>query len=226
MPAGGGELRLYCHWRGFGRLCCRCSAQRIRGNTGYSCWKPAAGTAILGSTSRWASPGFTPIRASIGCTRASPRRSSAAADCISRAARCSAAQVQSMAWCICEGMPPTMTNGDSEAAPAGIGTACCPTSRRRNTRSAAPTSSTAPAARCMSLISRTVRNSRIDWWRLQSRRGCRRSKTSMTDARKGLDISRAPQASTAAGAPRRRICARRADAATWWCAQTRMPPAF
>ena len=82
------------------------------------------------------------------------------------------------------------------------------------------------AARCMSLISRTVRNSPIGWWRQQSRRGCLRSRTSMTDARRELDTSRAPPASTAAGAPRRRICGPRAVAAIWWCAPTRMPPAF
>ncbi len=122
-----------------------------RDATGCCCWKPAARTAIPGSTSRWASPRSTPIRASTGCTRASRRSSLAGAGCTSRAARCSAAPARSTAWCICEGMPRTTTNGGSAAAPAGTGTACCPTSRRPNIRSAAPTSSTAywRAAACV-----------------------------------------------------------------------------
>ena len=52
-----------------------------------------------------------------------------------------------------------------------------------------------------------------------------RSRTSTTAARKVPDISRAPQASAAAGAPRRPICVRRAAAPTSWCARTHMPRA-
>ena len=118
-----------------------------RGGIACCCWKLAARIAIRGSTSRWASPRSTPTRASTGCTRANPRRSSAGAGCISRAARCSAAPARSTAWCTCAATRPTMTNGVSAAAPAGTGTACCRISRRPNTRSAARTSSTASAVR-------------------------------------------------------------------------------
>ena len=134
--------------------------------------------------------------------------------CISRAARCSAAPARSTAWCTCAAMPPTTTNGASAAAPAGTGTACCRISRRPNTRSAAPTSSTASAARCTSPISRTGPNWRIGWSKRRSRRACRRSRTSTTAARKAPAISRARQASVAAGAPPPPICGRRAAATT------------
>ena len=46
------------------------------------------------------------------------------------------------------GTPPITTIGASAAARAGTTTACCRSSRRPRTRSAAPTSSTAPAGRC------------------------------------------------------------------------------
>ena len=219
------QLRLYRDRRRFRGLCRRGTAQRIGAVSRAAAGGWRQGSQSAGSTSRWASPSSTPTRASTGCTRANPKRSSAGAGCISRAARCSAAPARSTAWCTCAATRPTMTNGASAAAPAGTGTVCCRTSRRPNTRSAVPTSSMASAVRCMCPISRTDRNSRIGWWKRRSRRACLRSRISTTAARKVPDISRAPPAGSAAGAPRPPICVRHAAATTLWCARTRMPRA-
>ena len=76
------------------------------------------------------------------------RRSSTAAPSTSRAARCWAAPARSTAWSTCAAPRPITTTGASAAARAGTGIACCRSSRRPRTRSAAPTSSTASAGRC------------------------------------------------------------------------------
>ena len=158
---GSGKLRLHRHRRRFGRLRRRGAAQRIRAIS-----RAAAGGRRQGPQSLDPHPdGLLPgLRQSARQLDVRKRTGSATRrphGCISRAARCSAAPVRSTAWCICAATPPTTTNGGSAAAPAGTGTACCRTSRRPNTRSAAPTSSMASAARCMSPTSRTARNWRI-----------------------------------------------------------------
>ena len=75
MSERGRNVRLHRDRRGLGRL-----RGRRRGSaekpaaTACCCSRPAAATAIPGSTSRSATPRPTPTRGSTGCSRASPRR--------------------------------------------------------------------------------------------------------------------------------------------------------
>ena len=69
------------------------------------------------------------------------------AACSGRAARSWAAPHRSTAWSISAARPRISTIGASSAIPAGRSTTCCPISSAPSTRRAAPTATTAPAAR-------------------------------------------------------------------------------
>ena len=78
MPAGAESFDYIV--TGAGSAGCAVAARLSEsGHIACCCWKPAAGTAIPGSTSRWAFPGFSPIPASTGCMRANRKRNLAAA---------------------------------------------------------------------------------------------------------------------------------------------------
>src|SRR5581483_10675365 len=160
------------------------------GATACCCWRRDRRTATPGFTCRWAMPSCSPIRSSTGCTRANPSPSSTTAPSTSRAARCWAAPARSTAWSICAATRPITTSGASAAAPAGTGTACCPISRRRKTRSAAPTRFTASAGRSTSATIRSDGNWPSTGSRRRSRRGCRPTTISTPASRTAPGISR------------------------------------
>ena len=166
--------------------------------------------------------GSSPILRSIGCSRASPSPSSKAAACTSRAARCWAAPARSTAWSICAATRPITISGGSAAAPAGIGTACCPISRKPRTRSAARAQHTAPAGRCASWTSRSAGNWPMPLLPRGSRPGCRATTISTMASRKAPAPSRARPTASGVGARRAPICTRRGGVLTWRSGPTRM----
>ena len=108
---------------------------------------------ISGSTCRSAMAGCSRKRPSTGCTRPSPSPASTDARCFSRAARCWADRVRSTACSMSAASTRITIAGASAAMAAGAMTTCCRISRRPRTRRAAPTISTASAARCRFPIS-------------------------------------------------------------------------
>ena len=84
--------------------------------------------------------------ATTGATRPSPSRTSTAAACTPRAARCSAAPRRSTAWCTCAATRSTSSAGRRRAPPAGRTRTCCPTSSAPSAARAAAMSTAAMPA--------------------------------------------------------------------------------
>ena len=134
-----GLVRLHRRRRGLGRLRAGQPADRDRAAIACCCSRPAATTAISGSTSRSATASCSPTPGSTGSTRPSRSPSSTTARSSSRAARCWAARARSTACSTSAASARTTTTGGSSATPAGASTTCCPTSAAPRTRSAART---------------------------------------------------------------------------------------
>ncbi len=110
------------------------------------------GHATRGSTSRPGSTATSIIPRSPGSSRPSRCRGWAGGASPGRAARCSAAPARSTASSTSAASARISTIGASSAMSAGRMTTCCPISAAPRTRSAAPTSIMAPAARSTSPI--------------------------------------------------------------------------
>ena len=164
----------------------------------------------------------TPIPASTGCMRASRKQELEwTRDVPTSRQGAGRHQLDQRHGLYARQRRPITTNGDSAAAPAGTGTACCRTSRKPKTRNAVRAYSTASADRSTSPTSRIASSWRIAGSKRRSRPGCPPSTTSTTASRKAQVISRAPPANAAAGARPPPICGRRATAQISSCARMR-----
>jgi len=93
--------------------------------TGSSCWRPAAGTVIGGSTCRSATAGYSPTPGQLD-VRERARAELEGRTMYQPRGKSWAAPVRSTAWSICAATRPIMICGASAAARAGIGTGVLP----------------------------------------------------------------------------------------------------
>ena len=107
----------------------------------------------------------------------------------------------------------------------GLGFGAAVLQEGRGQRSAAPTSSTASAVRCVSPIRRTSGRSPGRWWRRRCRPAFRGPPTSTARRRKAPATTRRPPTTPAAGVLPRPICARPAGGRTSPSSPRRTPRA-
>ena len=190
----------------------RRGSARIR-RCACSCSRPAARTAIAGSTFHSVLARPSPTPRSIGATRPSPIPAPGIAAYSGRAARCSAVPRRSTAWSISAARPKISTTGGSSAIPAGRSMTYSPISDARSTRCAAPTGSTAPTDRSVCRMSRNTRSVRL----LSRRRpgsAFPAMAISTAPARTASVITRRRHATESAAPPPSAISARQCNAPT------------